>query len=46
MWPSQKVVKQKVVRVLVTDDDTAVLVYDGEVLIARLDMNEGKPYKT
>lgn len=35
----------KVVRVLATDDDKAVLVYDGEVLIARLDMNEGKPYK-
>jgi putative transposase len=35
----------KAVRVLATDDGNAVLVYDGNVLIARLDVNDGKPYK-
>jgi putative transposase len=35
----------KAVRALATDDGKAVLVYDGDVLITRLDVNEGKPYK-
>ncbi len=35
----------KAVRALATDDGRAVLVYDGDVLIARLDVNDGKPYK-